>query len=66
MRIDVARAYAQRRQVDKALAALRPAEEITPGQIRAHPLARRLVSDLMTMQNPPSTDSREIARSVGV
>ncbi|MEV0402210.1 helix-turn-helix transcriptional regulator [Actinoallomurus sp. NPDC050550] len=62
MLIDVARAHAQRRQIDEAVAVLRQAEDITPEQIRAHPLVRQLVSDLMTMQNPPSPELRELAQ----
>ena len=54
MLIDVARAHAQRRQVSEAVAALREAEQITPEQVRGHELVRQLVSDLLTMQDPPS------------
>jgi hypothetical protein len=64
MLIDVARAHAQRRQIDEAVAVLRQGEDITPEQIHAHPLARQLVSDLMTMQNPPSPELRELAQRV--
>jgi transcriptional regulator with XRE-family HTH domain len=64
MLIDVARAHAQRRQVDEAVAVLRRGEEITPEQIRAHPLVRQLVSDLLTMQNPPSQELRDLAQRV--
>ena len=48
MLIDVARAYAQRRQVQEAVAALIQAETITPEQVRGHDLARQLVSDLLS------------------
>jgi transcriptional regulator with XRE-family HTH domain len=65
MLIDVARAHAQRRQVSEAVTALRQAEEITPEQVRGHELARQLVSDLLTMQDPPSGDLRELAARVG-
>lgn len=64
MLIDVARAHAQRRDVDSAVATLLRGEEITPEQVRAHPLVRQLVSDLLTMQNPPGEDLRELARRV--
>jgi transcriptional regulator with XRE-family HTH domain len=64
MLIDVARAHAQRRQVSEAVTALRQAEEITPEQVRGHELARQLVSDLLTMQDPPSSDLRELAARV--
>ena len=61
MLIDVARAQAQRRQVGEAAAALREAEQITPEQVRGHELVRQLVSDLLTMQDPPSPVLRELA-----
>jgi transcriptional regulator with XRE-family HTH domain len=64
MLIDVARAHAQRRQVDEAVRVLRQGEEITPAQIRAHPLVRQLVADLITMQDPPSQELRELAQRV--
>jgi transcriptional regulator with XRE-family HTH domain len=65
MLIDVARAHAQRRQVGEAVAALRQAEEIAPEQVRGHELVRQLVSDLLTMQDPPSAALRELAVRVG-
>ena len=61
MLIDVARAHAQRRQVTEAVTALREAEEITPEQVQGHELVRQLVSDLLTMQEPPSGELRELA-----
>ena len=65
MLIDVARAQAQRRQIGEAVAALREAEQITPEQVRGHELARQLVSDLLTMQDPPSAELRELAGRLG-
>jgi transcriptional regulator with XRE-family HTH domain len=65
MLIDVARAHAQRRQVHQAITALREAEDITPEQIRGHDQARQLVTDLLTMQDPPSAELRELAAHVG-
>ncbi|TYB49325.1 helix-turn-helix domain-containing protein [Actinomadura chibensis] len=65
LQIDMARAHAQRRQVDEALAALLEAESITPEQIRNHRIVRQVVSDLLTMQDPPSSDLRELADKVG-
>lgn len=56
MLIDVARAHAQRRQVNEAVATLLDAERITPEQVRGHAVVRQLVSDLATMQNPPSAE----------
>ena len=61
MLIDVARAHAQRRQVHEAVAALLQAEGITPEQVRGHALVRQLVSDLLTMQDPPA-ELRDLAR----
>src|SRR5215472_1085853 len=65
MLIDVARAHAQRRQVGEAVAALREAEQITPEQVRGHELVRQLISDLLTMQDPPSSALRELAGRLG-
>lgn len=61
MLIDVARAHIQRRHTAEAVAALRQAEDITPEQIRTHAMVRQLVSDLLTMQTPPSAELRGLA-----
>jgi transcriptional regulator with XRE-family HTH domain len=61
MLIDVARAHVQRRQVGEAIAALRQAEDITPEQVLTHDLVRQLVSDLLTMQDPPSSELRSLS-----
>jgi transcriptional regulator with XRE-family HTH domain len=61
MLVDVARAHAQRRQVTETVTALREAEDITPEQVRGHALVRQLVSDLLTMQEPPSGELRGLA-----
>jgi transcriptional regulator with XRE-family HTH domain len=66
MLIDVARAHAQRRQISEAVAALVQAETITPEQIRGHDLARQLVSDLLTMQEPASRDLRDLVERLTV
>ena len=66
MLIDVARAHAQRRQIGAAVAALVQAEDITPELIRGHDLARQLVSDLLTMQDPPSAELRGLAERLTV
>jgi tetratricopeptide (TPR) repeat protein len=60
--IEVARAHAQRRQADEAVAALLQAEQITPELVRGHALVRQLVSDLLTMQDPPAAELRDLAR----
>jgi tetratricopeptide (TPR) repeat protein len=63
--IDLARAHTQRRQVDEAVTVLTEAESITPEQIRNHRIVRQVVSDLLTMQDPPSPDLRGLAERVG-
>ena len=65
LQIDLARAHTQRRQVDEAVSALLEAETITPEQIRNHRIVRQVVSDLLTMQDPPSSDLRELSDRVG-
>jgi tetratricopeptide (TPR) repeat protein len=66
MLIDVARAHAQRRQGAEAVAALRRAEQITPEQVREHDLVRQLVTDLLTMQDQPTSELRDLARQLGL
>jgi hypothetical protein len=39
---------------------------ITPEQVRGHELVRQLVSDLLTMQDPPSIELRGLAMRLGV
>jgi tetratricopeptide (TPR) repeat protein len=60
--IETARAHAQRRQVDEAVAALLQAEQVTPELVRGHVLVRQLVADLLTMQDPPAAELRDLAR----
>jgi transcriptional regulator with XRE-family HTH domain len=66
MLVDVARAHAQRRQIGAAVAALVQAEDITPELIRGHDLARQTVSDLLTMQDPPSGELRGLTERLTV
>lgn len=66
MLIDVARAHAQRRQGDEAVAALLQAEAITPEQVRSHALVRQLVSDLLTTQESPTPELRDLAQRLTV
>jgi transcriptional regulator with XRE-family HTH domain len=66
MLIDVARAHTQRRQVDQAVAALCRADELTPEQVRGHGLVRRLVSDLLAMQDPADGDLSALAARLGI
>ncbi|MFC5820797.1 helix-turn-helix domain-containing protein [Nonomuraea harbinensis] len=63
--IDLARAHAQRRQVDEAVIALLEAETITPEQIRNHRIVRQVVTDLLSMQDPASPELRGLADRVG-
>ncbi|MEU8252389.1 helix-turn-helix transcriptional regulator [Nonomuraea sp. NPDC048916] len=65
LNIDLARAHAQRRQVDEAVFALLAAEAITPEQIPNHRVVRQLVSDLLAMQDPASSELRGLADRVG-
>jgi hypothetical protein len=60
--IEVARAHAQRRQADAAVAALLQAEQITPELVRGHVMVRQLVSDLFTMQDPPASELRDLSK----
>ncbi len=59
--IDVARAHAQRRQPDDAVAALLRAEAIGAEQVRGHEAVRQLVNDLLTMQERPTAELRGLA-----
>ncbi len=60
--IEVARAHAQRRQDGEAVTALLQAEQITPELVGGHVLVRQLVTDLLTMQDPPGPGLRDLAR----
>jgi transcriptional regulator with XRE-family HTH domain len=60
--IEVARAHAQRRQDGEAVTALLQAEQITPELVGGHVLVRQLVTDLLTMQDPPGSELRDLAR----
>ncbi|WP_327109013.1 helix-turn-helix domain-containing protein [Nonomuraea glycinis] len=63
--VDLARAHAQRRQIDEAVTALLEAEAITPEQLRNHRVVHQLVSDLLTMRDPASPELRGLAARVG-
>jgi transcriptional regulator with XRE-family HTH domain len=58
--IDVARAHAQRRQVDEAVAALLRAEDLGAEQVRGHEVVRQMLNDLLAMQDRPRTDLRNL------
>ncbi|KDN75401.1 DNA-binding protein [Streptomyces olindensis] len=64
--LDVARAYAQRRQVADAVSALFRARELSPEMVRALPLVKQLAADLLTMAQPPSEELRTLASELGV
>ncbi|WP_262391321.1 hypothetical protein [Nocardiopsis sp. CNR-923] len=64
--IDVARAHLQRRNVDDAVATLEEAESITPEQVRAHPLVRQALGDLLAIQDPAGPALVGLARRAGV
>ncbi|SED60252.1 Transcriptional regulator, contains XRE-family HTH domain [Streptomyces misionensis] len=64
--IDVARAYAQRRQVVDAVSALLKAREQSPEMVRSLPMVKQLVADLLTMSQPPSEELRALAGELGV
>ena len=66
MLMDVARAHTQRRQVADAVAALAQADGIAPELVRGHYLARQLVSDLLTMQDPPGDELRALSVRLGI
>jgi transcriptional regulator with XRE-family HTH domain len=59
--IDVARAHAQRRQADEAIAALLRAEKIGTEQVRGHEVVRQLVNDLLAMHERPTSELRDLA-----
>ncbi|MGW4434353.1 helix-turn-helix domain-containing protein [Streptomyces sp. NPDC004596] len=64
--VDVARAYAQRRQVADAVSALIKAREQSPEMVRSLPMVKQLVADLLIMSQPPSEELRALAEELGV
>jgi tetratricopeptide (TPR) repeat protein len=64
MLVDIARAHAQLRHVDDAVATIRQAEDTAPQIVRGHPVVRQLVSDLVAMQNPPGAALSGLAQRV--
>ena len=65
-RLDLARAHAQRRQIPDAVSAVREAQRLSPEIVRAMPMVKQLVSDLLTMSQPPSDELRALAAELGV
>jgi hypothetical protein len=47
------------------MAELLEAERITPEQIRSHRVVRQLASDLLSMQDPASSELWELAERIG-
>ncbi|MFD5555706.1 helix-turn-helix domain-containing protein [Streptomyces sp. NPDC127068] len=62
--LDLARAHAQRRQLERAVDSLVRARELLPEAFRAKPAVRQLVSDLLAMSPRPSDQLRELARGL--
>ncbi|WP_101254155.1 helix-turn-helix domain-containing protein [Streptomyces barkulensis] len=65
-RIDLARAHAQRRQIEEATVALTEARRLAPELVRAKPVVRQLVSDLLVMSPQPSASLRTLADEMDV
>ncbi|MGW4887214.1 helix-turn-helix domain-containing protein [Streptomyces murinus] len=64
--LDVARAHAQRRQVDDAVSALSEAKDLSPQLVNTLPSVKQLVADLLLMSQPPSEGLRRLAAEFGV
>lgn len=64
--IDVARAWAQRRNVNQALAALEVAEQTAPEQVRQHRLVHTVVRDLLRMEPHPPAGLHDLAQRLAL
>ncbi|MGW5673815.1 helix-turn-helix domain-containing protein [Streptomyces sp. NPDC003860] len=64
--IDLAKAHAQRRQIDQAVNSLVRVRELLPEMFRAKPAVKQLVADLLAMSPLPSDQLRALARESGV
>jgi len=65
--IDLAAAYAMRRQIGDALHCLMEAETLTPEQARTHPLARSVARDLLQLSGGRvRPELRELAERFGI
>ncbi|QDY78096.1 helix-turn-helix domain-containing protein [Streptomyces qinzhouensis] len=64
--IDLAKAHAQRRQIDRAVDSLARVRGLLPEMFRAKPAVKQLVADLLAMSPLPSDQLRELARELGV
>jgi transcriptional regulator with XRE-family HTH domain len=65
LQIDIARAWTQRRNPEKALAALEVAERLTPEQVHSHRFVRTIAQDLLLME-PDNPRLREFAARAGI
>jgi hypothetical protein len=64
--VDIARAFSQWGKHDKALNALRAAEELAPQEVRSRPAVRRMVIDLLATAPPTARPHlREFATHIG-
>lgn len=64
--IDVARAYAQRRQPHLLVSTLRQAVLVAPEQVRTHRVVRELVEDALRADQGNAPDLQELARDLGL
>lgn len=64
--IDVARAYAQRRQPHLLVSTLRQAALVAPEQVRTHRVVRELVEDALRAEQGDAPDLQELARDLGL
>jgi tetratricopeptide (TPR) repeat protein len=66
LRVDVARAHTQRRNVGEAVKVLEEADVIAPEQVRSHPLVRSMVADLLQMTSTPSDELDDLVTKIGL
>jgi len=64
--IDVARAHAQRRQLPLVVSTLRQAEQVTPEQVRTHPLVRELVEDALRSEQGDDAELQQLAKDLSL
>lgn len=64
--IDMARAYAQRRQLDAMVAALRRAETVAPEQVHSHQAVHELVLDALRVGHPDDADLQRLAEDLNL
>jgi transcriptional regulator with XRE-family HTH domain len=64
--IDVARAHAQRRQVEEVIDALNRAADVAPQQVQTHGLVRGLMSDLLRGDHADNPDLRRLAKRIKI